>query len=204
MKALTIALILCASTAMADHCHVQRFVRHGNYSYGHHQFQKVVVVHAVAQEIRDNALIVKAADEAAAKVTAILEAKHADQMAALKQQFTAALSGKVCVEFNTGSTAGTTGNGNSSPPPTGQPVPASGDAAAQEVINRNGCVRCHQGPGSQGGDADFRDLSKLPELAKRKIEFVTRKGIMPPKGQGEPINDADATALENWIQSLPK
>lgn len=76
------------------------------------------------------------------------------------------------------------------------------EADALAVLERNRCVRCHKGPGSAGGDKDFRNLSSLDAATKYKIELFARKGTMPPEGEGEPISQDDAVILEDWVLNL--
>lgn len=144
-----------------------------------------VVLFQVGVETRAEAIAQKAAEKAVAAV----QAQHAAEIQSLKQQLAASVSGKICVELNGAAAASGA---------TGQPTPAVSDAPAQAVVNAN-CTRCHQGPGSEGGDKDFRDLSKLDELTRHRIELRARVGEMPPKGKGNPVSDADAQVLQQWI-----
>lgn len=84
----------------------------------------------------------------------------------------------------------------------GGAVLRGGEANAQGVLERNNCIRCHKGPGSKGGDKDFRNLASLDAATKFKIELRARKGTMPPEGEGEPISQEDADILEAWALKI--
>lgn len=176
ISALTLAVVSVASSADASCYYRQRY-------YVPYVKQVQVVLFQVGVETRAEAI----AEKAAKKAIEQLQAQHQADINALTDKFRAALSGKVCVEFG-GAAAGA----------TGQPTPAVNDAPAQAVVNAN-CVRCHKGPGSEGGDKDFSDLSKLDEVTRHRIELRARVGEMPPKGKGNPVSDADAQVLQQWI-----
>lgn len=170
---------------------------YGHDGHGYQHYDKVLVLHQVGSALREEAIAEKAVEKAIPKMREELQKHYEGQIQALRQELQAAISGKICVEFG----GVNIGKASTESEPAAADAPSNpSDAAAQRVIDRN-CLRCHNGPNSKG-KSDFRDVSKLSELMKRKIQFAADSELMPPKGQGQPVNDADNQILHDWIKDL--
>src|SRR6056297_831787 len=91
----------------------------------------------------------------------------------------------------------------------GSPVqPLDVSVAARDMLRKH-CLRCHSGPGSEGGDFDVLDVAGLradgliDDRDKADSLILTRviDGEMPPASirSRQPVTDAEMEALQRWI-----
>lgn len=163
-------------------CHRVRAVRHvAAVHHGHHvaafNAHHYPVYYNVGSALREQAIAEKAVEIALEKIAAKLAGGYAGQQQA----------GGNCNTCNTGGSVG-----NSNPPPQ----PGASDAQAQAIFNAS-CVRCHTGAAAKGG-VDLTNVAGLSEAVRGRSAMLAYIGEMPPEGQGEPIDQAEADFLLRW------
>jgi len=89
------------------------------------------------------------------------------------------------------------------------PVHSADISAAARDMLRKHCLRCHSGPGSEGGDFDVLDVAGMradgliDDQDKADSLILTRviDGEMPPASirSRQPVSDSEMAALQQWI-----